>query len=101
MTSLRATTAEATTASAARFSSAVGTRNLAMAAGRAARTIVGCNGAGGKTRGLDFDRHRIADSDRPGLDHLGIDAAVGMAVGLHQRARDFEVADAGVGVHLG
>src|SRR6267142_108092 len=33
--------------------------------------------------------------------HLGIDAAIGMAIGPHQRLGDREVADAGVGIHVG
>jgi hypothetical protein len=54
MSSLRTTTAGATTAASACFSSAIGVLNpnpnLAIRVGAAASTFIRCNGAGGKTR---------------------------------------------------
>src|SRR5262249_38487023 len=43
----------------------------------------------------------VADTDRAARDHLAIDAAVRVAVALHQDARDLQIADAGVRVDLG
>ena len=43
----------------------------------------------------------IAHGDRSGVHHLAIDAAIGVTEALHQRVRDREVADAGVGIDVG
>ena len=67
--------------------------------GRGRAQAAGGGRAAAGLRRLDADR--VADGDRAALDHLGIDAAIGVAEGVHQRARDRQVADAGVGVDLG
>ena len=56
---------------------------------------------GGAVLGGLLDRDCVADRDLARLDHLGIDAAIHMAESLHQRARHFEIADAGVGIDFG
>src|SRR5580692_10299384 len=43
----------------------------------------------------------ISGRDRAAGGHLGINAAIGMVEILHQRTRDFQVADAGVRVDVG
>ncbi len=43
----------------------------------------------------------IARLDHAADHHLGIDAAIEMAVGAHQALRDLQVADAGGRVHVG
>src|SRR5579864_4608941 len=45
--------------------------------------------------------YAIANSDLTTRDNLGIDAAIGMAEIVHQRARNRHVADAGIGIDLG
>jgi hypothetical protein len=42
----------------------------------------------------------IAFGNAAAGDHLGIDAAIGMAEALHQRMRDIEVARGGVGIDV-
>ena len=44
------------------------------------------------------DRDRVADRDPPALDHLGMDAEIGVAVGLHQLAHRVGVALGGWGL---
>ena len=44
---------------------------------------------------------RIADRNGARRGHLGIDTTVGVVEILQQRARDAQVADAGIGVNIG
>src|SRR5450759_1119048 len=47
------------------------------------------------------DANGIADRDVAARRHLGIDTAVGVSEALHQRARNGEVANAGIRINVG
>ena len=75
-------------------------RGAVARAGRA--QAAGGGGAAAGVRRLERQLHwHRRPAIAPPADHLGIDAAIGVAEGLHQRARDRQVADAGVGIDLG